>query len=421
MPATRREFLQATLSASSLLAFGPAAPKFLQRAALAAAAQRGESDTILVVLQLTGGNDGLNTVIPYEDEHYAKARPTLRFAEAQVRKIAPHFGFHPQMRPFERLFKEGLLSVLHGVGYLNPQQGHGEAMQIWHSAELAFAEAQTGWIGRCVDDLWRPEPVSTPAAYVGDILRPAALNGRRAIVPTIHTLDGAVLQAGRGTDGRPYQERLNHLAARPGDKPEDALLQFMRESTLRAYTASKQMETAADARTPHAPYPQTQFARQLSTIAQLIRAGLGIRIYYAELGGVEPGGFDTHAGQALNHGALLEQLTGGVAAFMDDLKRDRLLDRVLLMTFSEFGRTVQENGRRGTDHGSAQPVFLVGGRVKGGLIGEHPNLTDLEAAGQKHHTDFRSVYATVLERWLGLASAAVLGQQFKLLDFLKGG
>jgi uncharacterized protein (DUF1501 family) len=145
---------------------------------------------------------------------------------------------------------------------------------------------------------------------------------------------------------------------------------------------------------------------------------LGIRVFYTELGGEEPGGFDNHANQRDNHASLLRQLSESLSAFVGDLRRDKLLDRVLLMTFSEFGRTVEENGRRGTDHGSAAPMFLVGGRVKGGLAGRHPSLTDLEKGGLKHHTDFRQVYATVLERWLGIDSRKVLGRQFEPLDVL---
>ena len=162
-----------------------------------------------------------------------------------------------------------------------------------------------------------------------------------------------------------------------------------------------------------------QLARMFCIIAQLIRAEVGIRIYYTELGGEEPGGFDNHANQRDNHAALLRQLSDSVAAFVLDLRRDRLLHRVLLMTFSEFGRTLAENGRRGTDHGSAAPMFLAGGKLKGGLVGPHPSLTALENGGPKHHTDFRRVYATVLDRWLGLDSQAVLGGKFEPLDLLQ--
>jgi uncharacterized protein (DUF1501 family) len=157
-------------------------------------------------------------------------------------------------------------------------------------------------------------------------------------------------------------------------------------------------------------------AENLATVAQLIRADLGIRIYSVELGGGGIGGFDTHANQAANHGALLRELAESTSAFVDDLKHDRLLDSVLVMTFSEFGRTLSESGRRGTNHGAAAPMFMIGGRVKGGLWGAHPSLTDLEEDAPKFHTDFRRVYATVLERWLNLKSEKVLAPGFTPLD-----
>jgi len=157
-------------------------------------------------------------------------------------------------------------------------------------------------------------------------------------------------------------------------------------------------------------------AGTLRIVAQLIRAELGVRIFFTELGGGGIGGFDNHANQLGNHCALLHQLSESVAAFVDDLQRDKLLDRVLLMTFSEFGRTVAENGRRGTGHGAGAPVFLAGGRLRGGLLGPHPSLTDLDAGAPRFHTDFRRVYATVLDRWLGLDAAGVLGEGFKPLD-----
>ncbi|MCX7827030.1 MAG: DUF1501 domain-containing protein, partial [Verrucomicrobiae bacterium] len=176
----------------------------------------------------------------------------------------------------------------------------------------------------------------------------------------------------------------------------------------------------AEAATPTSKYPPFQLAKTLQAIAQLIRADIGIRVFCAELGGGGIGGFDNHAGQAANHGALLRQLSESVAAFVDDLRRDKLLDRVLLMTFSEFGRTLAENGRRGTDHGAAQPIFLVGGRLKAGLIGAHPSLKPyaLDGGAPRVHTDFRRLYAAALDRWLGFDSRAILGQSFEPLDVL---
>ncbi len=201
--------------------------------------------------------------------------------------------------------------------------------------------------------------------------------------------------------------------AHPTDSP---LLQFLRRADSDAHAKSERIEAALQ--TPGGDYPPFGLARDLRTVAQLIRADIGIRIFFTELGGGGIGGFDNHANQLGNHCALLNQLAESVAAFIYDLKRDKQLDRVLLMTFSEFGRTVKENGRRGTDHGAAAPVFLVGGRVKGGLVGPHPSLTDLDKGALKVHTDFRRVYATVLDRWLGFESQPVLGGRFEPLDVL---
>ena len=200
-------------------------------------------------------------------------------------------------------------------------------------------------------------------------------------------------------------------AAHPTD-----LLQFLRQRTIDARAKNERIEAVL--KTPAGDYPSFGLARDLRTVAQLIRADIGIRIFFVELGGGGLGGFDNHANQLGNHCALLNQLAESVAAFVYDLKRDKQLDRVLLMTFSEFGRTVKENGRRGTDHGAAAPLFLAGGRVKGGLIGPHPSLTDLDKGALKVQTDFRRVYATVLDRWLGFESKPVLGGRFEPLDVL---
>jgi uncharacterized protein (DUF1501 family) len=418
MTGSRRDFLQRTLAASTLLAFGPTAPAFLARTAQAAAARRGEGDTALVVVQLAGGNDGLNTVVPYEDDHYARARPTLRLPAASLHKIDEHLGFHPKMRAFHRLYREGTLAVLQGVGYPNPQQGHFEAMHVWQTARLESRESQTGWLGRSVDAATPPDDAAVRAVFVGEIQPPFTLNAQRTIVPAIRAVQDAELRQPPGAAG--HARAAAEAARLPRGARENPLAAFLQRSALAAYAQSGQIEAAVRKQASNpAAYPPFELAARLRTIAQLLRADLGLRIFYTELGGQEPGGFDTHAGQAANHGALLEQLCESVAAFADDLKRDKLLDRVLVMTFSEFGRTVQENGRRGTDHGSAAPLFLVGGRVKGGLVGRHPNCTDLEGGGQRHHTDFRRVYATALDRWLGFDSRPVLGASFTPLDLLR--
>jgi uncharacterized protein (DUF1501 family) len=209
------------------------------------------------------------------------------------------------------------------------------------------------------------------------------------------------------------------LADRAAASPDSTLLGLLRQGTRTAHAQSRRIQAVINASAGSPDYPSSGLARDLRTTAQLIRADIGIRVIFVELGGGGIGGFDNHANQLGNHCALLGQLAEAVSAFAHDLQRDKLLDRVLLMTFSEFGRTVKENGRRGTGHGAAAPVFLVGGKVKGGRVGPYPSLTDLDNGGLKFHTDFRQVYATVLDRWLGFDSQAVLGSRFEPLDVLK--
>jgi uncharacterized protein (DUF1501 family) len=432
MSHTRREFLKVSLGTAALGWAGANVPGWLSCPALGAATTRGSvrpasgyrdaGETILVVLQLAGGNDGLNTVVPYDNDDYARNRPTLRQPADKVHKINSRLGLHPQMQAMMRLYKEGHLSILQGIGYPRPSGDHAVAMQDWQTGKPHQTNCQTGWLGRAVDNACGQGQADMPAVFVGQIPRPFTLNAVQAVVPWIRSLQDCTLHAMPGlAGGQSHEQHLVELAQLPWEGQKRPTLDFLRCSTLEAYAGSGRVEAVARAETSAAtaPYPPFQLAQMLKIVAQLIRAELGIRIYCTELGGNEPGGFDTHANQRDNHGALLRQLSESVAAFVDDLERDKLLDRVLLMTFSEFGRTVKENGRRGTDHGSAAPLFLAGGKVKGGLIGAYPNLTDLENGGQKFHTDFRRVYATVLDRWLGFDSKSVLGEEFEPLDVLR--
>ncbi|MEN6495180.1 MAG: DUF1501 domain-containing protein [Thermoguttaceae bacterium] len=415
MSTTRRDFLTHSLGTSALLSLFPAVPAFLHSTAAAAETRRNTSDTILVVVQLAGGNDGLNTVVPYGDDLYAKNRHTLRLSAKEVLKIDKLLGFHPEMKGFRRLFDEGLLTVVQGVGYPNPNESHDTSMRIWQTAQPERPECQTGWLGRTADMLACSDQADIPAMFVGQIARPLTLNAQRTITPSVRTLPDALLRLPTGPEADQARQRLVEAASLPRTDSQDPLFQFVAQRTATAYAVSERISRVAQASTT-AEYPPSQLAGMLRTIAQLIRADLGIRIYHTELGGAEPGGFDNHANQRDNHAALLRQLSDAVAAFVDDLRRDRLLDRVVLMTFSEFGRTVAENGRRGTDHGSAAPLFLAGGRFRGGLVGPHPILGELEKGGLKHHTDFRRVYATLLDRWLGIDSLAVLGGKFEPLE-----
>jgi len=413
---TRRDFLKATLGASTLFSLAPAVPSLLVRSVMTAGPRRDDLDTVLVVVQLSGGNDGLNTVVPYGDDEYARNRSTLGLPSKKLHKINSLVGFHPRMGAFMRLYKEGYLSIVRGVGYPNSDRGHEGAMRIWHTADPSRPSRQTGWLGRAVDSIWSANETDTRAVFVGPIARPFGLNAENAIVPSIRSLRD--LTTGQMPGYPKDQSAKKDTAVHARVDKDNPLLDFSRRSTLNAYGNSQRIEAAARAGAKTGKYPSFQLAWSFRTIAQLIRADVGIRIFFTELGGGGIGGFDNHANQLGNHCALLEQLSESVAAFIHDLKRDKLLARVILMTFSEFGRTVKENGRRGTGHGAAAPMFLLGGRLRGGLIGPRPSLTDLDNGSLKFHTDFRRVYATVLDRWLGFESRIVLDKQFEPLDIL---
>jgi uncharacterized protein (DUF1501 family) len=406
---TRRDFLRATLGASAFMSLGPAA-----RHVLAGSSLPRDRDTVLIVVQLTGGNDGLNTVVPYGDDEYGRNRTTLYLPTNDLHKIDSLLAFHPRMGAFLRLYQEGCLSVVQGVGCAGSDRDHDLAMRVWHTAHpedarLGGAGCQTGWLGRLADCLGNTTQTDLPAVFVGPIARPFALNAATAVVPCIRSAEDLAIRTMPGVRARP------NLVALEGDND---LLRSLRDSMRDARAKSERIESAIKSAPGTGEYPPFGLAGHLRTVAQLIRADFGVRVFFVELGGGGIGGFDNHANQLGNHCAMLHQLAESTAAFVEDLRRDKTLDRVLLMTFSEFGRSVRENGRRGTDHGAAGPVFLAGGKVKGGLVGSHPSLTDLDGGAPKPHTDFRRLYATVLDRWLGVDGRSVLGDHFDPLDVL---
>jgi len=397
-----------------MLSLAPTVPTFLGRSALAAAQKRDTADTALVVLQLSGGNDGLNTVVPYADDAYGRARRTLRLTGSEVHKIDSSLGFHPNTQAFWQLYQEGQLGIVHGVGYPNSNRNHEIAMRDWHTAHPGDPACQTGWVGRAIDQADQSDQADIPGVFVGPIARPFGLNAERSVVPSVRSMEQLTLRTAPGSaDGASRQVREALKQSSTGNNP---LADYVRGGTLTAYAGSRQVQEVLRDADGAGEYPPFGFAESLKTVAQLIRANLGIRIFFAELGGGDIGGFDNHASQRDNHAALLRQLSESVAAFVRDLKQAGALNRVVLMTFSEFGRTLTENGRRGTNHGAAAPVFLAGGQLRGGLVGEHPSLTDLDQDAQKPHTDFRRVYATMLDRWLGFDSKAILGDKYEPLD-----
>jgi uncharacterized protein (DUF1501 family) len=407
---TRRSFLKATLGSAGLVSLAPFVPQFLLTASAHAAEQRG--DTILVVIQLSGGNDGLNTVIPYADDAYRRGRPSLGIGADRVLKINDYVGLHPSMRGFAQLFENGKLGIIQGVGYPNPDRSHFSSMDIWHTARPqtdATAPAThraIGWLGRLLDAQTNtPDGNNSdvPGLHLGPGQLPLALIGGHPRAASIGTLDGFNLNVG----GNPELRRAIEASASAQRDGHDDLLDFLQRGTAAALRSSRQVQDALGTYRTSAGYPATELAQRLKTVAQLVDAGLKTRVYYVELPG-----FDTHANQSNVHANLLAELSDAVAAFVKDLDEHGHGRRVMAMTFSEFGRRVRENASQGTDHGAAAPMFVAGGSVKPGLIGKHPSLTDLDEDDLKFTADFRGVYAAVLKDWLGVPAETVLGTAF---------
>ncbi len=396
---TRRQFLSSVFGASVVSLAAPI-PRFLREAAAQAPGAVGE--TVLVVIQLSGGNDGLNTVVPYAEDVYRRSRPQLAIAADRVLKIADGLGFHPSLRGFADLLESGRLAVVQGVGYPNPNRSHFESMDIWHTCRRKDQPRPDGWLGRYLDAAHKTAGRDAPALHLGSRKQPFALMARDVRVPSVNSLERFRL-AGDAALRSTAQELA--AAERPA---ENGLLGFVQSSTSAALAASQRVEQAAGAYRELAPYPVSDLARQLRLVAQLIDAGLTTRVYYLEIDG-----FDTHANQAGAHAALLEQVAGGLKAFLDDVSQHGHGQRVAVLCFSEFGRRVEENASQGTDHGAAGPMFVAGQRVRAGLIGKHPPLNDLDQGDLKHHTDFRQVYAAALQQWLGWESQAILNGVFE--------
>lgn len=433
---TRRSFLRTTM-------FGAATswtvPVFVQNtfsslhaAAADAATQAvtGKDSPILVLVQLAGGNDGLNTVIPFADDSYHRARRTLAIKEKAALKLDDHTALHPSLPFFEKSFKDGALSILHGVGYPNPNRSHFRSTEIWTRATDANKVGTTGWIGRYFDNACPGEDPTVGVALVDR--QPDAFVATKRPGIALKAPDLYRWMQGRadGDEAEDVFRQMNSPDAEMGaaggsidmvaggnggpalGTASDAL-SFLERTGLDAQMSSDKVRELLRKSKVRAGYPGQPLGQSLQLVARMIEGGLPTRVYY-----VSHGGFDTHAGQENAHAQRLQQLNDSLEAFVKDLEAQGARDRVLIMTFSEFGRRVQENANGGTDHGAAAPLFVLGPKVKAGIIGAQPSLTDLDNGDLKFHTDFRSVYATVLENWLKTPSKPVLGREFKKLGFV---
>jgi uncharacterized protein (DUF1501 family) len=404
---SRRQFIA---HSGSLISTASLVPAMLCRAAQSAAASG--DDRVLVVIQLDGGNDGINTVVPYADDSYARARPKLHIPSKDVHKLTDSLGLHPRMRAAKELFDDGLLTIVQGVGYPNPNRSHFRSMRIWQTA--SFEEAALdgyGWIGSALDGNAAQEGAGEASAvFVGEEQLPVALWGRRSAAASLSEIEDLTLSRKTATFEAQRSAEINKA------KPDLSLVQFVTREVIGAHAAAGRLERqqAELGQRAIASYPDSALAARLRIVSQLLASGSPARVYYTV-----QGGYDTHAAQTYTHGQLLSQFSQALKAFLDDLARSELGQRVIVLAFSEFGRRVAENGSLGTDHGTAGPVFLAGKAVRPGLFGQAPRLNDLDESGDlKSSLDFRPVYATLLEHWLRLPSEKTLGGQFERLELL---
>jgi uncharacterized protein (DUF1501 family) len=398
----RRAFFGRALRGSSLFAAAATVPGFLARTA--AAAEPGK-ETVLVVLELTGGNDGLNTVIPYADELYYQMRPSIGQRKEQVIKVDNSVGLHPSLNGLNELLQNKQLAVVQGVGYPNPNRSHFESMDVWQAGEVG-KPPQTGWLARSASGLIKG---GLAVLQVGPQKLPLALRGSNAGIFTLNQMQPLQLDLGRGRKESKQANRklLDDVASGGGDD----LTEFVRRRQLQTYTAIDQLREIVGEPSMRGG---TRLQQQRELIARIIMRGPGVRVFYAALDG-----FDTHSGQLPAHANLMAELSGAVNLLFQYLKPGGDDKRVIVMTFSEFGRRVRENGSGGTDHGAASCLFVGGPAVAGGVVGKHPSLADLDDGDLKMGIDFRRVYATLLDGWLGCESRAVLGARFEHLPLLK--
>ena len=433
-PHTRRVFLQRGLA---LVSAAVTVPTFIDSTVWAMSdpldvkrtqQESGTDGRILVVVQMSGGNDGLSTVIPYADDAYHRARPTLGKKPDDVLKLNNYIGLNKNLAPIKSLYDDGMAMVVQGVGYPNPNRSHFRSMDIWQTAVPERENITTGWLGRYFDNTCNgADPHAgiaiggqAPLAMKGDKTSPLAFER-----PENYRYNGADKDDYKKLNSQIGMQALGAavsttqkvaLGKKPAIITPGSQLEFLTRTSMDAQVSSDKILDIVSNYHTDSQYPNNEFGRGLKTTAAMIRGGLPTRVYYVSLGG-----FDTHAGQVGRHDKLMTDFAAGVAAFWKDIKDQKNEQRVAMMCFSEFGRRVEQNASGGTDHGAAAPMFLFGPSIahRAGVVGNHPSLTDLDGGDLKYTTDFRNVYATVLQDWLGTASKPVLGQQFRTMPIFR--
>ena len=387
---SRRDFFRAGIYG---LGISAALPTFLRQVSEAQAAEaltgavEKNPNRILVVLELAGGNDGLNTVVPIENDAYYKARPTIAVRKEEALRVDDHFGFHQNAKGFEQLYKDGKMALVHGCGYPDPILSHFTAMDWWHTA-TPHGSDKYGWLGRFADQ-YQPEAVQN---YITNIASKEALAVRsEKHSPVVFNDPKKFLRLGTEAQQKVFETYGKVYAT------NNESLNFLNQVSQTATQGASMVRGAcAEYRTLVEYGSDNNLTLNLKKVAAMINADLPTRIYYLSFGG-----FDTHAAQKALHDVLMIYTADAIRGFQEDLERIGRADDVAMMVFTEFGRRVGENASGGTDHGTATPMFIVGNKVKGGLYGAFPDLNDLDDGNMKFTTDFRSVYATMLKEWMG--------------------
>lgn len=395
----RRTFLKA----SALISMSPLIPGFIGRTAFAN--QPDETKPILVVVEMNGGNDGLNTVVPFKQQDYRRYRRQIGIDKRQVLRLDENVGLNPAMRGFKELYDDGTLAIINSVGYPNPNRSHFESMAIWHSANVKGTRADgNGWLGQYLDESIPKDRIDLDGWFVGAGTVPPVLINRRAQIASVERLKDLQFQS------LSTAKQAGQLGS--GSAQTD-VSSFVTRCMTSSFASAEQLDSIMKSKTTDVRFPQTALGKKLSIVSRLIRSGAQSRAYYTI-----QAGYDTHAAQLGSHTNLLTELSSSIKAFVDDLKQAKLDKKVVVLAFSEFGRRVQENQSQGTDHGTAGPVFVTGTHVKGGLYGAVPDLSDLEQGDLKTKVDFRQVYATLLENWMAIPSKQVLNRKYDSLEFI---
>ncbi|MBV7531674.1 DUF1501 domain-containing protein [Chitinophaga sp. sic0106] len=395
----RRRFLQVGSLASAAMMM----PKFLK------ALERGElvppGNKVLVIVQLSGGNDGLNTIIPYRNDIYYKERPSLGIKREKALSLTDELGIHPSLTGLKALYDEGAMGVLNNVGYPNPDRSHFRSMDIWHTASQSSDYWTNGWIGRYLDAQCKGCDKPTQALEIDDTLS-LALKGESS--KGLALTDPTRLY---GTSNNPFfKDLLKQQAHDEEHQNVDYLYKTMGETISSAAYIQQQIKTYQSKEA----YPNTELGKNMRTIANLIMSDINTKVYY-----VSHGSFDTHINQQAQQERLFQQLSDALTVFTGDLKKNNRFQDVVVMTFSEFGRRVSQNASGGTDHGTANNMFLIGGGLKEkGVLNEGPDLMHLKDGDLQYKVDFKSVYATLLGNWLGADDADILKAKYDHLNFV---